>query len=910
MAPLPDYQQRVELGAGPRPSVGPIPLPGIPNAPNTAVIGEAMSGLGKELSAVEEKLRQGEQHTATSQAMEGYLTGLASLQQKYTDDQDYSTAEGRFKDELATLQREQLSGIADPGLRARASLEMTRSAIAAGSKVHGAQVARQADINLSADDTLSAASLTEATTAATPVERQAAIDRRLANLERLHAAGWIDAQTAVKRTTAFRGQLDQADAMALVQNNPAAAKAALANPQMFASLDPVRRTSLTIAAEGRMDANTQATITNAAAFHPEAATLSVGRVIAPDHASRIFDNGIVPIESAGDAKAVSGKGALGLAQIMPATAREVAKGLGLNDVAALPDAELKDRLLTDQSLNLRLGRTYWQQMVTRYDGNVALAAVAYNAGPGRADAWKAKAEAQFGAGFSPAQLASVVDIKESRDYLGKLYGKFGAPMDTAFSSPAAAQHAASAVGAVLQQQQAREAHLLKTQASAVATSDPIVDIVRQGFDVDPMRVATFRSAQSAAAASGDAAAAARLRDLDFAEKMQPIIRDAWQKPPAQLDAAITTLEAQMAAPGGNPTQQGLDALGALKSVRDEQIKRRDSEPVVLGGEGGGRYYALRPILPDRAIDDQMIADLRARDAQAQTAHRIYGGTGSPFTAQEAESWHQKYLEATPADRAAILGGFAKGLAPQTFAAALPQIVAGTNAKDERPALTIAAGLFSAAPGVAPSILQGIEAQRADARYLPSAGATKVAYQTSKDSYLPPGIFSVAGRADPKGPYAALSDAIDARYAFLSAQAKDVSGAPDTSRLKQAVEDVTGGVLRHNGAPLIAPSRGMTQAQFDAVLWGVSNDDLKDARTTSGKPIDADFLRGQAKLSARADGQYYLQLNRDDERPQYAVTASGAPFVLDLRGRKPAVEPTTSAQRWSDAFSSSWPRVTP
>ena len=89
------------------------------------------------------------------------------------------------------------------------------------------------------------------------------------------------------------------------------------------------------------------------------------------------------------------------------------------------------------------------------------------------------------------------------------------------------------------------------------------------------------------------------------------------------------------------------------------------------------------------------------------------------------------------------------------------------------------------------------------------------------------------------------------------------------------------------APVIAPVRGMTQSQFDGVLWGVKDADLAAAQTTSGKSIDANYLRSGAKLQARSDGQYYLQVNRDDDHPQYAVTKGGAPFVLDLRGRKSA-----------------------
>lgn len=657
MAELPEYQQRQQLGAGPSPSVRAIPLPqGMPAPPappafaDTSSIGRAMSAFGAELTSVALKLKQGEQHTLMSQAMEGFLTQRADLQQKYTDDRDFTTAEARFKDDIAAAQRGALERISDPQLRAQASLAMTRDAISSGARVHAAQVARQADINIAGNEALGQASLTEAATAASPAERGAAIDRYIGDLERLQAAGWIDAVTAVKRMQAFRGQLDGADAMTLIQRDPVAARSALADPNRFTSLDPVRRASLVQAAEQRADSNQQAQIVNAAAFHPEAASLSIGRVIAPGHAQKIFDNGILPIESGGDNRVVSNKGALGVAQLMPGTAREVASSLGLKDVAALPDADLKARLLSDESLNRRLGSAYWQQMVTRYDGNVALAAAAYNAGPGRADAWKAQAEKKFGANFSTGQFASVVDIKETRDYLGKLYGKFGAPMDVAFSSPASLLHAASAVGSVLQQTEARERHLLSVQAAAGAASDPVANIVKLGYDVDPLRIDTFRAAQSAAAAGGDAAAAGRLRDLDFALKLQPMVRAAWSMPPAALDAEITRMEAAATAQGGNPVEAGLDALKALKAVRDDQIKRRDSEPVVLGGENGGRFYQLQPLDPGQPLGDTMIAALKNRDAQALTAHRAYGGSGSPFTAQEATAWKQKYSEAAPQER--------------------------------------------------------------------------------------------------------------------------------------------------------------------------------------------------------------------------------------------------------------------
>jgi len=76
---------------------------------------------------------------------------------------------------------------------------------------------------------------------------------------------------------------------------------------------------------------------------------------------------------------VSGAGARGLMQLMPGTARDMARDLGV-------DYDRSD-LLTEPVYNARLGSGYLAQLAGRFDGNIVLMSVGYNAGPGRAAQW-------------------------------------------------------------------------------------------------------------------------------------------------------------------------------------------------------------------------------------------------------------------------------------------------------------------------------------------------------------------------------------------------------------------------------------------------------------------------------------------------------------------------------------------
>ena len=115
--------------------------------------------------------------------------------------------------------------------------------------------------------------------------------------------------------------------------------------------------------------------------------------------------GLIRQESRFVMDARSGVGASGLMQIMPATARWTAKKIGL---AYTPS------LIADRDTNLRLGTAYLKLVLDDFGGSQALAAAAYNAGPGRPRRWRE------GPVLEPAAWAENIPFAETRDYVKKV----------------------------------------------------------------------------------------------------------------------------------------------------------------------------------------------------------------------------------------------------------------------------------------------------------------------------------------------------------------------------------------------------------------------------------------------------------------------------------------------------------
>jgi len=116
--------------------------------------------------------------------------------------------------------------------------------------------------------------------------------------------------------------------------------------------------------------------------------------------------GLIRQESRFIADAKSRAGASGLMQLMPGTARWVAKKLGLRN--------WRWSRVNEVDTNVSLGTYYLKHVLDTLDGQPVLASAAYNAGPGRARAWRPAGTVEG------AVYAETIPFNETRDYVKKV----------------------------------------------------------------------------------------------------------------------------------------------------------------------------------------------------------------------------------------------------------------------------------------------------------------------------------------------------------------------------------------------------------------------------------------------------------------------------------------------------------
>lgn len=167
-------------------------------------------------------------------------------------------------------------------------------------------------------------------------------------------------------------------------------------------------------------------------WQKESAAAGIQRSIAVDPVGAFFDLGggtpdqrigmqkqklfgaMIQRESSGDPLAISPKGAVGLMQVTPPTAGDIARELGDESFPTGGSPEEITSYLQQPNVNKQYGEYYMNKQLEKYNGDVEAALIAYNAGPGNADKWLA-AGRNYAALPKPEETAPYV-----RDILGTI----------------------------------------------------------------------------------------------------------------------------------------------------------------------------------------------------------------------------------------------------------------------------------------------------------------------------------------------------------------------------------------------------------------------------------------------------------------------------------------------------------
>lgn len=235
--------------------------------------------------------------------------------------------------------------------------------------------------------------------------------------------------------------------------------------------------------------------------------------------------------------------------------------------------------------------------------------------------------------------------------------------------------------------------------------------------------------------------------------------------------------------------------------------------------------------------------------------------------------------ATPQQSMQLLSSMAASMRPETYKATLGKLYASGQGR----AAATAGALAPHNPAAAEGILRGQLLLKENPLLAPKKTDDN---RADIDTMLPLGAFSSGSEASRQF----LLESATARYADLSQQSGDTSGDLNSDRMQQAITEVTGGVLDMNGYPVIAPTYGMTQDDFDKRLSGLTDADLAGAVTTSGQPVRARDLISQGRIRAVADGRYVLEFG-PEASPTYVMRQPSpgnyrgpSTFVLDLGSR--------------------------
>ncbi len=146
-------------------------------------------------------------------------------------------------------------------------------------------------------------------------------------------------------------------------------------------------------------------------YYRAAFPLVGGATLNRDHLWAVA-HGITRQESSFDRQAVSGAGARGMMQLMPATAQEQSGKMGVGYDFG--------RLTSDPAYNVMLGSSYFRRLLDQWNGSYVLAIASYNAGAGNVRKWVARNGDPRNSGTDVVAWIEDIPFAETRGYVQRV----------------------------------------------------------------------------------------------------------------------------------------------------------------------------------------------------------------------------------------------------------------------------------------------------------------------------------------------------------------------------------------------------------------------------------------------------------------------------------------------------------
>lgn len=648
--------------------------------------------------------------------------------------------------------------------------------------------------------------------------------------------------------------------------------------------------------------------------------------------------GLIALESGGQAEAVSRAGAVGPAQVLPATARD--PGFG---VAPLPE-----EALTDPARAIPWAAEYLAALRRHFGGDLAKALAAYNAGAGtveRADRERRRLPEEtrrYLATLLPlaAEAMPALPMDEARRLAAILRGLAAAEEATQREARAAARAEANrriAENLAAIEVEGRPVHRLTPEELTAAGFDAAQVLERERAAIERFAAAELARRTTDPAELGrlaeafrpgtpnfaaDPAAAVRLLDLlerrgvtvqgkALAERVRDLTAAA--EATGQL-SEITDEEA--AAAGLTPERRAeinrdLALRAELARLRREaeRLPPEDREAMVarfpLVGEGAAANAArVRAVVEafeerDRAVarDAADYAIQGSREARALMERVTGGDLDALKPLVDLTRALQAEMNIAPAQRRDLPKPLARALLDAvanqpdkdaawgvlhrlTEAVGVPGVerLAGEWTADgqRRGARENAIIVAAAVTGRDPGLARDLIGGAYVLRDNPLVDATRTNVETAVDRYLGNALaLRPDVRAHVRDAALALAAAAAAKAGRLSAPLRP---AEFTAHLERIMP-----VTRYEGATVPLPP-GMDEGTFHAVMRALPPERLSGAVAADGRAITPQMLaRGGFALDAIGPGRYVL---RWGEYTVLDATRPGEAFVLDLNGARP------------------------